>query len=130
MGWRQAFYWVSCGGAGFCVGQGATLMWPEWSPWTWFALGCAFLSLSAVPTIWDHRDWLIRRLSQQGIIDNTDRRDRRAVAANPGNGWRVARLILSTQTPEQAEDLFRDFMDCTPQVSGGKGFCSLLGTDV
>ena len=56
----------------------------------------------SLPTIWDHLKWLYRVPQQIA--------DRRAVAANPGNGWRVARLILSTQTPERAEALFRDFM--------------------
>ena len=24
---------------GFCLGRGAEMMWPEWSPWTWWAIG-------------------------------------------------------------------------------------------
>ena len=66
-------------------------------------MGCSVRWLvRALPTIWDHLKWLYRVPQQIA--------DRRAVAANPGNGWRVARLILNTQTPEQAEALFHDFM--------------------
>lgn len=35
--------------------------------------------------------------------------DRKAMAINPGNGWRVARLILRV-TSDEAETLFRDFL--------------------
>ena len=29
---------------------------------------------------------------------------------NPGNGWRLSRLILNAKTTDEAEALFRDFM--------------------
>ena len=35
--------------------------------------------------------------------------DREAVKENPGNGWRVARLITKASSVEEAETLYRDF---------------------
>ena len=35
--------------------------------------------------------------------------DREAVEKNPGNGWRVARLITKASSVEEAEALYRDF---------------------
>ena len=37
-------------------------------------------------------------------------REREAVERNPGNGWRVARLITKASSVEEAEALYRDFM--------------------
>ena len=36
--------------------------------------------------------------------------DREAVEKNPGNGWRVTRLIMKASSVEEAEALYKDFM--------------------
>ena len=53
---RRFCYYGAIGGFGFCLGEGASLMWPDWSPWTWWAVGCAFLLLLPLPTLWDRRE--------------------------------------------------------------------------
>ena len=36
--------------------------------------------------------------------------DREAVEKNPGNGWRVTRLIIKASSVDEAEALYKDFM--------------------
>lgn len=52
---RNYYYWAVSGGIGFLIGQGVIVMWPEWSPWTWWGLALASLPLYAVPTVYDYR---------------------------------------------------------------------------
>ena len=59
---RRIYYWTIFGTIGFLLGQGVVVMWPEWSPWAWWALAAAMLPLLAVPTIWDRRHRLASRL--------------------------------------------------------------------
>ncbi len=59
---RQVYYWAITGAVGFCIGQGAVVMWPEWSAWTWWALAAAGVPLLAVPTIYDRRNRIIAAL--------------------------------------------------------------------
>ena len=56
---RQVYYWGVAGAMGFCVGQGAVVMWPEWSAWTWWTLAAACVPLFVVPTIYDRRDRIL-----------------------------------------------------------------------
>ena len=49
-----------------------------------------------------------RELTGQGDALPPDP-DREAIEKNPGNGWRVARLIMKASSVEEAEALCRDF---------------------
>lgn len=60
--WKSVWHWSIIGVIGFCVGQGAVVMWPEWSAWTWWGLAAAFIPLLAVPTIYDHRERILTAL--------------------------------------------------------------------
>ena len=51
-----------------------------------------------------------QELTGQGDVLAPDA-DREAVETNPGNGWRVARLITKVSSVEEAETLYRDFMN-------------------
>ena len=46
---------------------------------------------------------------EREAVDRT-RGDSEAIEINPGNGWRVARLILQASTLDEVEKLYRDFM--------------------
>ena len=60
MEWRrQVYYWGVTGTVGFCIGQGAVVMWPEWSAWTWWALAAAGVPLLVAPTIYDRRNRIV-----------------------------------------------------------------------
>ena len=57
--------------------------------------------------------WAARKESQQLKGQEGDLPpdpDREAVEKNPGNGWRVTRLIAKASSVEEAEALYRDFM--------------------
>ena len=59
------------------------------------------------------RKWAARKESQQlkgQAGDLPPDPDREAVEKNPGNGWRVTRLIAKASSVEEAEALYRDFM--------------------
>lgn len=59
---RSLYYWVLVGSVGFLTGQGVTVMWSDWSAFNWWALALALLPLFAIPTIWDHRERLLKAL--------------------------------------------------------------------
>ncbi len=46
-----------------------------------------------------------KRLSGRALIENQE-----AVKANPGNGWRVHRLMMSSAAVDRVEALYQDFM--------------------
>ena len=62
MDWRRAYHWATIGIMGYCAGQGAAVMWPEWSAWTWWGIGIGMAPLLAVPTAWDNREAIRLRL--------------------------------------------------------------------
>ena len=45
----------------FCLGRGTEMMWPEWSPWTWWAIG-AFVPVIGFGAPAAFRRWLAPRL--------------------------------------------------------------------
>lgn len=57
------------GGIGLCYGQGTIMMWPEWSAWTWYAVGTALIPLLWLPNAWEKRD---RILMFFGIVQKAD----------------------------------------------------------
>ena len=59
------------------------------------------------------RKWAPRKQNQQlkeQAGDLPPDPDREAVEKNPGNGWRVTRLIAKASSVKDAEALYRDFM--------------------
>jgi len=53
---RRFYFYSLVGLAGFGFGQGAIVMWPEWSAWTWWGLATATLVIGLpLPTILDNR---------------------------------------------------------------------------
>ena len=109
MGWRQAYYWAVAGAIGLCFGQGAVVMWPEWSAWTWWGIGIGLTPFLAVPTIWDRRHslatWIATHTRHKVGVG-----DKRAIETHPGNGLGIANLILNAKTTDEAEMLFDNFM--------------------
>ena len=80
-------------------------LWFPLGDWRWLlvALLCVTPGLFCYRReIWDRLGGLLLRIPSSA--------DRTALRENPGNGWRVGRVILQAKTTDEAEALFRDFM--------------------